>query len=227
MERASKAARLYYKVVEPVMGYPRHREYLAQLAVGVDCWLVARMLGELHDSIAGERVCIIFPGHESPGDCRILGAPESAVLYSLESGKRLDYITGDLDASLRLVGHYTTAARFRLIHLHGDNIERVKSLSTSIAPFIPTTQVDPTGCVVNLGGFTDGDRAIMVAMVMGASEVIVKPLPGRIRGEHKDYKDTWSKALKLELGLRLVDEAARLLGYRVYVDGEARIYTVK
>ena len=227
LSRALRVRRLYFKHIEPLMGYPRHREHLAQLSLDVDCNLVVGLLDKLYSVVSHSRVCIVFPGSGGRRECSVIGGPESALLYSISSGRKLDFVTGDLDVSLKLIYYYPVASRVALLHVHGDNIERVKSFSGYIGPFIPTTQVEPVGCVFNLGGFTDGDRAVILAMVMDADEIVVSPITvDRVISDHKDYKLDRGKKLKVDLAIRLIVDAARELGYKPYSD-EKELVIVK
>ncbi|MEM0140687.1 MAG: hypothetical protein QXN66_01435 [Thermoplasmatales archaeon] len=62
----------------------------------------------------------------------------------------------------------------KVVHAHGDNIDK-------LAQFVPrmkglvlgTTQSVPVGAIRNIGGFTDGDRSVIMALLMGAKEVNV------------------------------------------------------
>ncbi|HIP25448.1 MAG TPA: DUF115 domain-containing protein [Archaeoglobus profundus] len=55
-----------------------------------------------------------------------------------------------------------------VLHAHGDNIDRIKSVVPKLKRFIATTQSEPIHKVYNFGGFTDGDRAAIIAKVFGA-----------------------------------------------------------
>ncbi len=58
-----------------------------------------------------------------------------------------------------------------VLHAHGDNVERVRSIVPKISSFIGTTQNRPFDRIYNFGGFTDGDRAALLAQEMGASRI--------------------------------------------------------
>ena len=51
------------------------------------------------------------------------------------------------------------------------NIERIASLTSFFNNVLGTTQAQPIGNLYNFGGFTDGDRAIFLAVALGASEI--------------------------------------------------------
>ena len=50
-----------------------------------------------------------------------------------------------------------------VLHAHGDNIELLKEIVPKLKRFVATTQVEPINGVYNFCGFTDGDRAVMIA----------------------------------------------------------------
>ena len=58
-----------------------------------------------------------------------------------------------------------------VIHAHGDNIDKIASLTTFFTNIMGTTQAQPIGNLYNFGGFTDGDRAVFLAVALGASEI--------------------------------------------------------
>ena len=58
-----------------------------------------------------------------------------------------------------------------VVHAHGDNMERIKRIVPKLSKFVATTQVIPKEKVYNFGGFTDGDRAAIIAKKMGAKMI--------------------------------------------------------
>ena len=57
------------------------------------------------------------------------------------------------------------------VHSHGDNLDAVVKYAPFFSNVIGTTQAQPVGNIYNFGGFTDGDRAIFLAVALGASEI--------------------------------------------------------
>ena len=60
-----------------------------------------------------------------------------------------------------------------VIHAHGDNIDKIASLTPFFTSVLGTTQAQPVGNLYNFGGFTDGDRALFLAVALGAEEIIL------------------------------------------------------
>ncbi|MCS7121549.1 MAG: DUF115 domain-containing protein [Archaeoglobaceae archaeon] len=58
-----------------------------------------------------------------------------------------------------------------VIHVHGDNVERLLSLLPKLEKFVATTQSYPFDKVYNFTGFTDGDRAAIIAKRFGARKI--------------------------------------------------------
>ena len=216
--RSARILDLYTLLVEPTMGYPRHRESIASLQGPPLCYDECLALEELVTSIEGSSVCIIGPLSE-PGyeDCDVVGAPEGGAWSLLASGVKPLYVTGDLDVELKTLDMLLDVTRIALIHLHGDNIERVQSYRGRIRSprIIYTSQIPTTTCTLPLGGFTDGDRAVVVAMLAGALEVkVIGYNFGKPSYKHKSIAlDNGGKLAKLELASKIIEESARLLGY--------------
>jgi uncharacterized Rossmann fold enzyme len=58
-----------------------------------------------------------------------------------------------------------------VIHAHGDNIDAIEAHVPSLSTVLGTTQARPLTNVFNIGGFTDGDRAVFLAKEYGARTV--------------------------------------------------------
>ncbi len=58
-----------------------------------------------------------------------------------------------------------------VLHAHGDNVNRIKSVVPKLKRFVATTQSRPFDRIYNFGGFTDGDRAAVMAKTFGARSV--------------------------------------------------------
>ncbi|RLI75194.1 hypothetical protein DRP05_15180 [Archaeoglobales archaeon] len=58
-----------------------------------------------------------------------------------------------------------------VLHAHGDNIDRIRSVVLKLTKFIGTTQSKPFNKIYNFTGFTDGDRAAIIAKRFGAKKI--------------------------------------------------------
>ena len=77
-------------------------------------------------------------------------------------------LDGDVPAELKCNAMGSVVA----IHAHGDNMEAIRRHASSFEGMvIPTVQCRPFGCLRNYGGFTDGDRGVLLAAHFGARRV--------------------------------------------------------
>ena len=101
------------------------------------------------------------------------------------------------------------------LHAHGDNVEEWKNFSATFSdnyPLVLTHQTPgPIEGMINVGGFTDGDRAICLALAFGAPPASIELI-----GFKTDDVGKWSgvtdKATKLEK-LQWMKKIIQDLGY--------------
>ncbi len=108
-------------------------------------------------------------------DCPLIFAADGATSALLEHQIIPDLIVSDLDGRIEHIIEANQKKAFVAVHAHGDNI---KTLTEFIPQLIPqrifgTVQVPPIEGVYNSGGFTDGDRAVFLADLLGASIIIL------------------------------------------------------
>ena len=101
-------------------------------------------------------------------------AASTAVDVLRDAGVGVDCMVTDLDKNPGTARELTEAGTPVAVHAHGDNADAVADLvptfdATSV---LPTTQAEPSGPVVNPGGFTDGDRAAFLADACGADRLV-------------------------------------------------------
>jgi uncharacterized Rossmann fold enzyme len=117
-----------------------------------------------------------------------------------------DIFTTDLDGNVEAQILANGKGAVAVIHAHGDNIQRLKDY----VPFFPgkitpTTQAKPFDKVYNFGGFTDGDRAVMMARHFGATRILLIGFDFINARKQRD-KDMGVKRRKLEWAHRLIYE---------------------
>ena len=88
-----------------------------------------------------------------------------------------------------------------VIHGHGDNIEQLLKFIPKFRRVLGTTQVEETKNVYNFGGFTDGDRAVFLAVAMDVQLIILAGMDlGEDIGEYSKiivkYKERKIQKLK-------------------------------
>ncbi|HIJ00685.1 MAG: 2-amino-4-hydroxy-6-hydroxymethyldihydropteridine diphosphokinase [Candidatus Methanomethylophilaceae archaeon] len=78
----------------------------------------------------------------------------------------------DLDGDLVPQAECCRRGAVAVIHAHGDNADLIQQhLHLFNGPIIATTQSRPDLLMVNMGGFTDGDRAVCMARHLGAKKI--------------------------------------------------------
>jgi uncharacterized Rossmann fold enzyme len=101
----------------------------------------------------------------------VLVAADGATTALIEQKLVPDIVATDLDGNIDDILLANIRGANIVIHAHGDNIDRIASLTSFFNNVLGTTQAQPVGNLYNFGGFTDGDRAIFLAVALGASEI--------------------------------------------------------
>lgn len=81
-----------------------------------------------------------------------------------------------------------------VLHAHGDNIDKIEYVVPRVSKFVGTTQSTPFDRIYNFGGFTDGDRAAILAKEMGA-EVVLYGFDFEKASGIKKRKLEWAKRI--------------------------------
>ena len=100
-------------------------------------------------------------------------AADGATTALIEERLSPDIIATDLDGNLDDILIANLRGANIVIHAHGDNIDKIASLTPFFTSVLGTTQAQPVGNLYNFGGFTDGDRALFLAVALGAEEIIL------------------------------------------------------
>lgn len=201
-----------------------------------DCRWASLALRAVRDSVAG-RVALVFgagpslerslsrlkPLVERSRDRLCLIAANGATSALMTAGLVPDVITTDLDGDVRSIIEANLRGSTVLLHVHGDNLWRVLvSYRAFQGRVLLTTQVHERSCVYNVGGFTDGDRAVLLALRGGAEAVVLVGMDfGELVGRYSkpwlrgDVKAWPSKLKKFAIAKRLIEEAASAASARV------------
>ncbi|MHA1239076.1 MAG: 6-hydroxymethylpterin diphosphokinase MptE-like protein, partial [Candidatus Odinarchaeia archaeon] len=102
---------------------------------------------------------------------------------------------------------------YLIIHAHGDNIEQIKRYPSFLAhKTFGTMQSNSLENVFNIGGFTDGDRALIIAESCDPKEIFLAGMEfGEIVGEYSKknmpfaHMASQKKRLKLKFGEMIVE----------------------
>lgn len=123
----------------------------------------------------------------------ILISADGATKALIERGFLPHIIVSDLDGDLDAIKCSLAKGSKMVVHIHGDNIDAfasfIKDVGRWYRGFIVSTQVEPIYPIINFGGFTDGDRALALALALRAGKVVLAGMDfGNIIGR---YSKPW------------------------------------
>lgn len=149
-------------------------------------------------------------------------AASSAARRLRAEGIGVDCMVTDLDGAPETAIRLTTYDTPVAIHAHGDNTRAIQEYvpQCQLSAVLPTTQAGPAPPVLNVGGFTDGDRAAFLADHLGASSLV---FPGwdfddSTVSKLKRRKLGWAERLLYWLERRRDEQFAVLDGRRDGID---------
>ena len=141
---------------------------------------------------------------DSKGFAGTLVASGSSVGRLLYRGIRPDVVVTDLDGDIDSQIEASAKGAVTAIHAHGDNGDLIRMYAGSFkGRILLTTQSTPENTVYDFGGFTDGDRAVCMAVHFGAGRIHLRgfdyddPMP-------KDGNDPSVKKRKLAWAERII-----------------------
>jgi hypothetical protein len=101
-------------------------------------------------------------------------AADGATEALMDAGIRPDAIVTDLDGDVQIQIMANSKGSLLFVHAHGDNLDVVRAVVPRLkGPVVGTCQGPPSGGLLNLGGFTDGDRAACIFAGLGAREIVL------------------------------------------------------
>ena len=101
----------------------------------------------------------------------VLVSADGATTALIEERICPDIVATDLDGNIDDILLANLRGANIAVHAHGDNLDAVIKFTPFFTNVIGTTQAQPVGNIYNFGGFTDGDRAIFLAVALGACEI--------------------------------------------------------
>ncbi|MEM2213619.1 MAG: 6-hydroxymethylpterin diphosphokinase MptE-like protein [Candidatus Nezhaarchaeales archaeon] len=105
--------------------------------------------------------------------CAVIAA-DGACSKLLEVGVTPDIIVTDLDGNVDDIYEGWRRGAYIVVHAHGDNIQALEEHAKKFNKrVIGTTQTRPIGCLHNFGGFTDGDRAVFMALELNCAAILM------------------------------------------------------
>ncbi|WP_409199994.1 6-hydroxymethylpterin diphosphokinase MptE-like protein [Methanobrevibacter sp. DSM 116169] len=103
----------------------------------------------------------------------ILIAADGASSALLSENLVPDIIVTDLDGKLEDLYKANKKGSIMVIHAHGNNSNEISEHTLKFNNILGTTQSKPIKNLYNFGGFTDGDRAIFLAVDLNVSEIVL------------------------------------------------------
>ena len=124
-------------------------------------------------SLRGKSVEVLGPYADTPTEKEQIVA-DSALERALKVGSVPKYLVTDLDGNVALQRDLNLDGVTAIMHAHGDNIEKIVHWAPRFkGHVIATCQCEPPEGIYNFGGFTDGDRGVVLADHFGAKEIIL------------------------------------------------------
>ena len=135
----------------------------------------------------------------------VLIAADGAAAVVMDAGRVPDVIVTDLDGDVDREIEASKQGSLVVVHAHGDNKDKLIRYVPRLQKIIGSTQAAPLQNVFNLGGFTDGARAVYVAHECGAGTI---ELAGFFFDDpmvtpSKSKKLKWARRLICSLGLNI------------------------
>lgn len=176
------------------------RDELATLLVGR-----ARVdLAALRAQLSGREVAVAGPHARPMPDAPLLATDAASWAFD----KAVAIVT-DLDGDVAAQARANARGVPLFVHAHGDNRATLARVVPTLTGRVQgTTQAEPADDIINVGGFTDGDRACCLAAHLGASGLLLvgfdwdAPVakPGRDPAM-KRRKLAWARTIVGSLGL--------------------------
>lgn len=210
-----------YEAILADLGYDRSgdeaaRDWLAEHVGSPDC---GRLAVEGTVAVAGGAPRLEADANVASDADYVIAASDAATRLAT-LGIRPTLIVTDLDGdpegTLSLAQDGVDVA----VHAHGDNRAQLRRW----LPEFPdervagTTQVEPRGPLVNVGGFTDGDRAAFLADALGAERLTFPGWDFADAAGEKRRKLAWAARLLHWLERRRGEEFPVLDGQREELD---------
>lgn len=140
-------------------------------------------------------------------------AADGASTALLEEDMVPNIIVTDLDGRMNDIINANQKGSLMVVHAHGNNSEQIEKYTPQLVNVLGTTQSKPLASVYNFGGFTDGDRAVFLAMALGARVIVLsgmdfgKTVTHYSRPDQEDGPADKIKEKKLQWAKKLVQWA--------------------
>lgn len=147
------------------------------------------------------------------GEAVSIAADGASLAYEKHFNRPPDIIVTDLDGFPEEEVRMINERSLPFVHAHGDNAKRLVNFVPEMNWAIGTTQSFNLNRVFNFGGFTDGDRAVHIAISFGAEKIFLVGMDfgnviGSYSNEEKYSKNKGRKLLKLKIGILMLERIA-------------------
>lgn len=144
---------------------------------------------------------------------RVVVACDGAAGWLREGGVVPHVVVTDLDGAPEDLEWAAAQGSAMVVHAHGDNRDAIRELAPRLGPQLyGTYQCTPEPALEpmrNVGGFTDGDRAVLLCEELGARSVLLFGFDfGAPPSRYSHRWDPATKPAKLAWAERIVGEAA-------------------
>ena len=139
--------------------------------------------------------------------CRVITANGATTGLLRITNRTPDIIVTDLDGQIEDLKEANRRGAIMVVHAHGDNITQLNRYVKNLKNIFGTTQIEPFGNLYNFGGFTDGDRAVILAVVLGGKPIAMAGMDiGTVSGDYsKKIQSLEIKKVKLRFCKELLE----------------------
>ncbi len=210
----------WYNKIRNIFGYDRSRDQYAADVLSKLLSHKAIDLTELSVLLSSRPILVFGAGPSLEENLRqvagknllkkcIIMSADGATTALLKTAKVVpNVVVTDLDGNIHDLLQANKLGSIMVIHGHGDNINQLKKYALKFKKAIGTTQVEPRPGVYNFGGFTDGDRAVFLAVAMRAKLIALAGMDlGQVVGKYskKEIPSVEVKISKLRICKELLE----------------------
>ncbi len=202
-------------------GFPFERERASadELEARAGARLTAEPLDPLRGLLAGRTVvvCGLAPGAGAPplwrlpvdASAPLLIAADGATERCLAASLIPSIVVTDLDGPVASEVNANRRGSWVVLHAHGDNRPAIEEWADQFpGRLIGSWAGPPRPRLLNVGGFTDGDRAVLLAEHVGAARILLWGFDFA-RVDEADPPQRTRKLAKLAWARRILVDAAR------------------